>query len=112
MVRDHTLDCSAYESSLAKTEATGVARCRFSHVRGVVGIRHTPRGKEVPGKRKELRIFLLSGMDAATFGSVLVHEVMHAWFSLNRVEQLPVKLEEGMCELMSYLWLGAVKAEV
>ncbi len=38
-------------------------------------------------------------------GSVLAHELGHAWLFLNHYPKLPNKLEEGFCELLSTYWL-------
>ena len=39
------------------------------------------------------------------FRTVMIHELTHAWFFYNYYENLPLKVEEGMCVLMEYIWL-------
>ena len=39
------------------------------------------------------------------FRTVMIHELTHAWFFYNYYEDLPLKVEEGMCVLMEYIWL-------
>ncbi len=39
------------------------------------------------------------------FRTVMIHELTHAWFFYNYFENLPLKVEEGMCVLMEYIWL-------
>jgi len=55
--------------------------------------------KEVDG------IYVLQGLPMIHTCQVLVHELMHAWLAKNKVHRLPHQLEEGLCELVSYLWL-------
>ena len=38
-------------------------------------------------------------------GSILAHEVMHAWLRLSGYPRLPPMVEEGLCQLMATLWL-------
>jgi hypothetical protein len=57
-------------------------------------------------------IVVLSGMDAMTTGSVLAHELMHAWLRMHNFRNLSKQLEEGMCQLMSHLWTSAQNVKV
>ncbi|KAK8954805.1 Protein DA1-related 1 [Platanthera zijinensis] len=40
-----------------------------------------------------------------TAGSLLAHEMMHAWLRLNGYKMLDPHVEEGICCVMSYIWL-------
>ena len=44
-------------------------------------------------------------------GSILAHEVMHAWLRLSGYPRLPPMVEEGLCQLMATLWLEQQPAE-
>jgi hypothetical protein len=111
LVRNHSLDRFAYATDVYQTRAAH-ARCKVKHVRGAVRMQQSSGRREDARSKQGMQIHLLSGMEAVTFGSVLAHELMHAWFSMNNFMELPVMLEEGMCELMAYLWLDTVKSEV
>ena len=44
-------------------------------------------------------------------GSIIAHEVMHAWLRLSGYPRLPPNVEEGLCQLMAMLWLEQQPAE-
>ncbi|CAI5998422.1 unnamed protein product [Closterium sp. NIES-65] len=51
-------------------------------------------------------ILVLYGLPRVLTASILAHELMHAWFKLDGgFRHLPPELEEGMCQVMAYLWL-------
>ena len=50
-------------------------------------------------------ILVLCGLPWLLTGSILAHEVMHAWLRLSGYPQLPPMVEEGLCQLMATLWL-------
>lgn len=52
-------------------------------------------------------VVLAKGLTREHAGAVLAHELMHYWIGLYfpRSYQLPLETEEGLCELMSYIWL-------
>ena len=52
---------------------------------------------------QEIRI--QSGLSADHAAQVLAHEFMHAWLWLQGFPHLPKQLEEGLCELASFLYL-------
>lgn len=52
-------------------------------------------------------VLVLSGMAWMLTGAVLAHELMHAWLRMEGYEHLPLQVEEGLCQLMAYLWLEA-----
>lgn len=47
------------------------------------------------------------GLPRLLTGSILAHEVMHAWLRLSGCTRLPEQVEEGLCQLMALLWLEA-----
>lgn len=57
------------------------------------------------------KVLVLKGMNELKTGSVMAHELMHCWLALNvlngkeRDNLLPLDVEEGLCELIAYLWL-------
>ena len=50
-------------------------------------------------------VVLRPGMTAINAARVLAHEYTHCWLHLQRFPPLRPRLEEGLCELLSYLYL-------
>lgn len=50
-------------------------------------------------------IIALRGLPATQLGSVLAHELGHAWVFHQGIPNLPTQTEEGFCELCAHLWL-------
>ncbi|XP_062216096.1 LIM domain-containing protein HDR3 [Phragmites australis] len=50
-------------------------------------------------------ILVLYGLPRLLTGSILAHELMHGWLRLKRYRNLNAEVEEGICQVMSYLWL-------
>ena len=59
----------------------------------------------VNNHRRIESIFILWGRPANLFESTLAHELGHAWFYLNHVDNLSTQLEEGLCNVLHYLIL-------
>lgn len=73
---------------------TGLARTRFWTQHGVVV------------RREVEEILVLRSLPREHFAAVAAHELGHAWLFLNAFPTLPPLVEEGVCELCEYLWLG------
>jgi hypothetical protein len=54
-------------------------------------------------KRQVDGITILSGLPRESFEGIAAHELGHAWFYLAKIDALPVDIEEGFCNLLSYL---------
>ena len=50
-------------------------------------------------------ILVLAGMPRLLTGAILAHEMMHAWFRLCEFGRVATKIEEGLCQLLSYMWI-------
>lgn len=50
-------------------------------------------------------ILVLYGLPRLLTGSVLAHELMHAWLRVTNTPRLSLDVEEGLCQLMALLWL-------
>eukprot|EP00252_Welwitschia_mirabilis_P016021 TRINITY_DN35487_c0_g1_i1.p1 TRINITY_DN35487_c0_g1~~TRINITY_DN35487_c0_g1_i1.p1 ORF type:complete len:478 (-),score=93.98 TRINITY_DN35487_c0_g1_i1:179-1612(-) len=50
-------------------------------------------------------ILILYGLPRLLTGSILAHELMHAWLRLNGFQTLPPDVEEGICQVLSHMWL-------
>jgi hypothetical protein len=50
-------------------------------------------------------VLVLYGLPWLLTGTILAHELMHAWLRMNGVTGLSLDVEEGLCQLMALLWL-------
>ncbi|PNH07917.1 Chromosome-associated kinesin KIF4, partial [Tetrabaena socialis] len=50
-------------------------------------------------------LLLLYGLPRLLAGSIIAHELMHAWLRMAGVVGLELRVEEGLCQLMAGLWL-------
>lgn len=60
-------------------------------------------------------ILVLFGMPRVLTGSVIAHELMHAWLKLAGLPagmHLSPVVEEGVCQLMAFLWLQAQQPQM
>lgn len=72
-----------------------------THSRGVtLSTTHTLNGKAVSTEVNNIAI--LEGMPAITFQGVTIHELGHVWLIVHEIKGLPLRIEEGFCELLTY----------
>ncbi|CAA7404305.1 unnamed protein product [Spirodela intermedia] len=50
-------------------------------------------------------ILILYGLPRLLTGSILAHEMMHAWLRLNGYRTLSQEVEEGICQVLAHMWL-------
>ncbi|KAK9749905.1 hypothetical protein RND81_02G159400 [Saponaria officinalis] len=50
-------------------------------------------------------ILILFGLPRLLTGSILAHEMMHAWLRLNGYPNLKPEIEEGICQVLAHMWL-------
>ncbi|KAG2621911.1 protein DA1-related 1-like [Panicum virgatum] len=50
-------------------------------------------------------ILILYGLPRLLTGSILAHEMMHAYLRLKGFRNLSIEVEEGICQVLSHLWL-------
>ncbi len=74
------------------SECLGLARCEY----------RLQNGKHV---RSMKEILVLYGLPGEHFAATLAHEYGHAWMWLTGYPTLPKHVEEGLCELFSWVWL-------
>jgi hypothetical protein len=60
--------------------------------------------------RTFLEIIILRGLPREHFQMVAAHELCHAWLFFGNFQQFPEQVEEGLCTLCEYLWLGRRKS--
>jgi hypothetical protein len=85
-------------------------RSRGKKPAGMARTKLTKRGPDEV-KREVSEILALHGLPRQHLASILAHELAHAWLFLNAFPKLPRKVEEGLCELASYLWLQHQEGE-
>ncbi|KAJ8443185.1 hypothetical protein Cgig2_005736 [Carnegiea gigantea] len=52
-------------------------------------------------------ILVLYGLPRLLTGAILAHELMHGWLRLKGYRNLRPEVEEGICQVLSYMWLEA-----
>ena len=63
------------------------------------------------GEVQVTAILVLFGLPWLLTGSIMAHEVMHAWLRTSGYRNLAPEVEEGLCQLMALLWLESLPAE-
>ncbi|XP_076903302.1 protein DA1-related 1-like [Bidens hawaiensis] len=57
-------------------------------------------------------ILVLYGLPRLLTGSILAHEMMHAWLRLNGYPRLRQDVEEGICQVVGHMWLTSEIASI
>ncbi|GER30798.1 hypothetical protein STAS_06755 [Striga asiatica] len=52
-------------------------------------------------------ILILYGLPRLLTGSILAHEMMHAWLRLRGYPNLSPDVEEGICQVLAHMWLDS-----
>lgn len=52
-------------------------------------------------------ILILYGLPRLLTGSILAHEMMHAWLRLKGYRGLSPEVEEGICQVVAHMWLDS-----
>ncbi|KAJ6420000.1 hypothetical protein OIU84_030011 [Salix udensis] len=52
-------------------------------------------------------ILILYGLPRLLTGSILAHEMMHAWLRLEGYPNLSPDVEEGICQVLAHMWLDS-----
>nr|XP_043631152.1 protein DA1-related 1-like [Erigeron canadensis] len=52
-------------------------------------------------------ILILHSLPRLLTGSILAHEMMHAWLRLKGYSNLPPDVEEGICQVLAHMWLDS-----
>ncbi|CAN4101656.1 unnamed protein product [Withania somnifera] len=82
---------------------TSILKRRRMAVRGLVGIRTQPQ--KLTRKFEVTAILVLYGLPRLLTGAILAHELMHAWLRLKGFRNLSPEVEEGICQVLSQMWL-------
>ncbi|KAK8475839.1 hypothetical protein V6N13_122049 [Hibiscus sabdariffa] len=71
--------------------------------RHLFGIRTQPQ--KLTRKCEVTAILVLYGLPRLLTGAILAHELMHGWLRLKGYRNLNPEVEEGICQVLSYMWL-------
>ncbi|KAK4743142.1 hypothetical protein SAY87_001143 [Trapa incisa] len=71
----------------------------------LVGMRTRPQ--KLIRRCEVTAILVLYGLPRLLTGAILAHELMHGWLRLKGYRNLSTDVEEGICQVLSYLWLEA-----
>lgn len=79
-------------------------------------------GNRVPNMRTEpykltrrcevTAILILYGLPRLLTGSILAHEMMHAWLRLKGYPTLRQDVEEGICQVLAHMWLTSQMSSI
>ncbi|KAH6762715.1 DA1-related protein 2 [Perilla frutescens var. hirtella] len=67
------------------------------------GIRTQPQ--KLTRRCEVTAILVLYGLPRLLTGAILAHELMHGWLRLNDFRNLRPEVEEGICQVLSHMWL-------
>ncbi|KAM1028787.1 hypothetical protein FF1_041332 [Malus domestica] len=67
------------------------------------GMRTQPQ--KLTRKCEVTAILVLYGLPRLLTGAILAHELMHGWLRLKGYRNLNPEVEEGICQVLSYMWL-------
>lgn len=68
-----------------------------------IGMRTRPQ--KLTRKCEVTAILVLYGLPRLLTGAILAHELMHGWLRLKGYCNLNPDVEEGICQVLSYMWL-------
>lgn len=71
----------------------------------LIGMRTQPQ--KLIRKCEVTAILVLYGLPRLLTGAILAHELMHGWLRLKGYRNLNPEVEEGICQVLSYMWLEA-----
>lgn len=71
----------------------------------LIGMRTQPQ--KLTRKCEVTAILVLYGLPRLLTGAILAHELMHGWLRLKGYRNLNPEVEEGICQVLSYMWLEA-----
>ncbi|XP_020526595.1 protein DA1-related 2 isoform X2 [Amborella trichopoda] len=61
--------------------------------------------QKLPRRCEVSAILVLYGLPRLLTGSILAHELMHGWLRLKGYRNLSLEVEEGICQVLSHMWL-------
>ncbi|KAK2994807.1 hypothetical protein RJ640_021039 [Escallonia rubra] len=86
-----------------QTVSTILRRPRHSAGNRVMDMRREPY--KLTRRCEVTAILILYGLPRLLTGSILAHEMMHAWLRLRGYRTLSQDVEEGICQVLAHMWL-------
>lgn len=86
-----------------QTISTVLRRPRFGAGNRAVDMRTQPY--KLTRRCDVTAILILYGLPRLLTGSILAHEMMHAWLRLKGYRTLRQDVEEGICQVVAHMWL-------
>ncbi|KAK6118904.1 hypothetical protein DH2020_047357 [Rehmannia glutinosa] len=86
-----------------QTVSTILRRPRIGTGNRVIGMRTEPY--KLTRHCEVTAILILYGLPRLLTGTILAHEMMHAWLRLNGYRNLRQDVEEGICQVLASMWL-------
>ncbi|GFP86347.1 protein da1-related 2 [Phtheirospermum japonicum] len=96
--------CLSEEQTVTSVNSSVLKRPRIERA-GLVGIRTQPQ--KLIRKCEVTAILVLYGLPRLLTGAILAHELMHGWLRLNGYRNLAPEVEEGICQVLSHMWLDS-----
>lgn len=84
------------------SELVSTCRVKSGNLLGVTALQMDFSGQAV----QATNILVLRGLPPLWFGSTAAHENMHAWLAEQGIRTPRPEIEEGLCEVVAYGWLG------
>ncbi|KAK2398450.1 protein DA1-related [Trifolium repens] len=88
---------------LSEELSTISRRPRLGTGNKAIGMRTQPYN--VTARCDVTAILILYGLPRLLTGSILAHEMMHAWLRLSGFRTLSQDVEEGICQVLAHMWL-------
>jgi hypothetical protein len=100
-------------SKCAEVRHMPSTRLSFTGGRNSVIAGQLPEIYRVTQTRDVNAVLVLYGLPRDLTASILAHEAMHVWLKLNKgfPFRMPPKLEEGLCQVIAYLYLDKLAME-
>ncbi|KAK6115861.1 hypothetical protein DH2020_008130 [Rehmannia glutinosa] len=86
-----------------QTVSTILRRPRIGTGNRVIGMKTEPY--KLTRHCEVTAILILYGLPRLLTGTILAHEMMHAWLRLNGYRNLRQDVEEGICQVLASMWL-------
>ncbi|ESQ34875.1 hypothetical protein EUTSA_v10007382mg [Eutrema salsugineum] len=92
---------------LSEEQTVSTVRKRSKHGTGNWGGNMITEPYKLTRQCEVTAILILFGLPRLLTGSILAHEMMHAWMRLKGFRTLSQDVEEGICQVMAHKWLEA-----
>ncbi|XP_044476117.1 protein DA1-like isoform X2 [Mangifera indica] len=92
---------------LSEEQTISTIRRRTRHGTGNIPMEMITEPYKLSRRCEVTAILILYGLPRLLTGSILAHEMMHAWMRLQGFRTLNQDVEEGICQVLAHMWLDA-----